>query len=40
MKIKKSLIAVPYYVWAALFIIVPLIIVCVFAFTDENGHAT
>ncbi len=40
MRIKKSLIAVPYYVWAALFIIVPLIIVCVFAFTDDNGHVT
>ena len=40
MKIKKSLIAVPYYVWAVLFIVVPLIIVCVFAFTDEGGNFT
>ena len=38
---KKSLgsriVAAPYLVWAAIFIIVPLVIMIYFAFTDQNG---
>ena len=41
---KKSLINTivnaPYTVWAAMFIIVPLIIVAYYAFTDKNGAFT
>ncbi|MDD2956121.1 MAG: ABC transporter permease [Oscillospiraceae bacterium] len=38
MKSKYS--ALPYYVWMALFTIAPLILVLVFAFTDNNGAFT
>jgi len=38
--LKKTLIAVPYYVWAALFIIVPLLMIAYCAFTDANGAFT
>ena len=38
---KKSfgsrVVAAPYIVWAAIFIIVPLLIMAYFAFTDANG---
>ncbi len=41
---KKSLgsrlLACPYYVWAALFVIVPLLIMAYFAFTDSNDNFT
>lgn len=41
---KKSfgsrLVGAPYIVWAAIFIIVPLIIMAYFAFTDNNGAFT
>lgn len=41
---KKSfgsrLVAAPYLVWAAIFIIVPLLIMAYFAFTDESGAFT
>lgn len=41
---KKSfgsrLIAAPYLVWAAIFVIVPLIMMAYFAFTDNNGAFT
>jgi len=41
---KKSfgsrLVAAPYLVWAAIFIIVPLFIMCYFAFTTESGAFT
>ncbi len=41
---KKSfgsrLLAAPYYVWAAIFVIVPLIIMAYFAFTDTNDNFT
>ncbi len=41
---KKSfgsrLLAAPYYVWAAIFVIVPLIIMAYFAFTDSNDNFT
>lgn len=41
---KKSfgsrLVAAPYIVWAAIFIIVPLVIMAYFAFTDANGAFT
>lgn len=31
---------IPYYLWAAIFIIIPLVIVAVYAFTDTNGAFT
>ncbi len=34
----KQLASCPYYVWAALFIIVPIIYVLYYAFTDSNGN--
>lgn len=41
---KKSfasrMVASPYYVWAAIFIVVPLIMVLYFAFTDTSGAFT
>lgn len=41
---KKSfgsrLVAAPYIVWAAIFIVVPLVIMAYFAFTDANGIFT
>ncbi len=37
---KKTLIAVPYYVWATLFIIVPLLMIVYCAFTDATGAFT
>lgn len=41
---KKSfgsrIVAAPYIVWSAIFIVVPLIIVAYFAFTDANGAFT
>lgn len=37
MKKNKSILAYPYIIWSALFIVVPLILVLVFSFTVENG---
>lgn len=37
MKRNKSILAYPYIIWSALFIVVPLILVLVFSFTVENG---
>ena len=37
---KKTLIAVPYYIWATLFIVVPLLMIGYCAFTDANGAFT
>ena len=37
---KKRLIAVPYYVWAAVFIVVPLLMIAYSAFTDAQGNFT
>ena len=41
---KKSfgsrLVAAPYYVWAAIFVVVPLIITAYFAFTGKDGGFT
>ncbi len=37
---KKKLIAVPYYVWAIVFIVVPLLMIAYSAFTDANGNFT
>ena len=37
---KKRLIAVPYYVWAAVFIVVPLLMIAYSAFTDTQGNFT
>ena len=37
---KRKLIAAPYLVWMAVFIVVPLAMVAFFAFTDSDGHFT
>lgn len=37
MKKNKSILAYPYIIWSALFIVIPLILVLVFSFTVENG---
>ena len=37
---KKKLIAVPYYVWATVFIVVPLLMIAYSAFTDGAGNFT
>ncbi len=37
---KTKLPAVPYLLWAVSFIVIPLILVAVFAFTDVSGHFT
>lgn len=37
---KKKLIAVPYYVWATVFIVVPILMIAYSAFTDANGAFT
>lgn len=37
---KKKLIAVPYYVWATVFIVVPLLMIAYSAFTDSAGNFT
>lgn len=36
----NSLLNAPYVLWAAIFIVVPLIIVCYYAFTDKDGGFT
>jgi len=38
--LKSRVIAVPYIVWAGIFIVVPTIFVAYFAFTDANGAFT
>ena len=38
--LMKKIISAPYYLWAAMFIIVPLILVVYYAFTDVNGNFT
>ena len=38
MKTKKT--AYPYLLWMLLFTIVPIAMVCYYAFTDENGNFT
>ena len=37
---KLKVFAAPYLVWMAVFIVVPLLMVAYFAFTDEAGHFT
>ena len=37
---KRKLLAAPYLVWMAVFVIVPLLMVAYFAFTDGNGNFT
>ena len=37
---KNKLPAAPYLVWMIVFILVPLIMVAYFAFTDKDGHFT
>lgn len=37
---RKKLLSAPYLVWMTVFIVVPLIMVAYFAFTDENGGFT
>lgn len=36
----KKIVSAPYLVWMVVFIVVPLIMVAYFAFTDGNGHFT
>lgn len=36
----KKVISAPYYVWSVIFIVVPLILVGYYAFTDANGNFT
>lgn len=38
--LKNKLVAAPYLVWMVVFILVPLLMVAYFAFTDGNGHFT
>ncbi|MGI5889166.1 MAG: ABC transporter permease [Oscillospiraceae bacterium] len=38
--LRSRVVAVPYLVWAAVFIVVPLGLVCWFAFTDSSGQFT
>ena len=37
--LKAKLVASPYIVWSAIFIIAPLIFVAYYAFTDANGRS-
>ena len=37
---KKQLIAIPYYVWATLFIVVPILMIAYCAFTNSDGAFT
>ncbi|MBO5363894.1 MAG: ABC transporter permease, partial [Clostridia bacterium] len=37
---KRKLLAAPYLVWMAVFVVVPLLMVAYFAFTDGEGHFT
>ena len=37
---KKKLIAMPYLVWMVVFIVVPIVMVGYFAFTDPEGRFT
>lgn len=37
---KRKLIAVPYYIWSVIFIVVPLLMIGYSAFTDTNGSFT
>ena len=37
---KLKVFATPYLIWMAVFIVVPLLMVAYFAFTDEEGHFT
>lgn len=37
---KRKLLAAPYLIWMAVFVIVPLLMVAYFAFTDGEGHFT
>lgn len=37
---KRKILAAPYLVWMAVFVIVPLLMVAYFAFTDGEGHFT
>ncbi len=37
---KSKTASVPYAIWMAIFIVVPMILVAIFAFTDKSGHFT
>lgn len=39
-KLKNKLVAVPYYIWAVVFIVVPLLMIAYSAFTNEDGAFT
>lgn len=40
MKTKSKLLAAPYTIWMVIFILVPMLLVVWFAFTDQSGHFT
>lgn len=40
MKSKSKLLSAPYVVWTVIFIIVPMLLVVWFAFTDKSGNFT
>lgn len=40
MKTKSKLMTAPYSVWMTIFMIIPMILVAYFAFTDKSGHFT
>ena len=37
---RKNAFAYPYIIWMALFVVIPVILVCVYAFTSANGSLT
>ena len=39
MKTKLSRFAVPYVVWMALFVVAPILIMVIYAFSDAVGHS-
>ncbi len=40
MKVKSKLLSAPYTIWMVIFIVIPMLLVVWFAFTDKSGHFT
>lgn len=40
MKVKSKLLTAPYSIWMAVFIVIPMVLVAFFAFTDKSGQFT
>ena len=36
----QTLVACPYYIWAVIFVIVPVFVVIYYAFSDQSGNFT